>query len=127
MFGKLFLLGLMAGLAAGQDPGNKTIVINELVDQVVDSWKELLQLKGRVTVGNLAETFQTNVWGVPVTGHFDAKNGTLIGLDTLERTGNATSQAAEKFIVKAQLGFKDFGGVYDIYNFTYVLRTFSFP
>ncbi|XP_014276360.1 uncharacterized protein [Halyomorpha halys] len=100
-----------------------TVVINEAVDQLLDSAKFVLVQKGqnKIALKDLTKNFNTKIFGVNVPGTFAASAGLVQDLATLHRTGDVvlTTEGA-KMQLKFAMGFERLSLEYGHYDFKFM-------
>lgn len=113
----------LAAVVEGQSVSNDVVVMNEAVDQLLDSAKLALRLKGsnKIPMKNIEKTFKTKIFGIEVPGKFATSAGYLEDLASLHRTGDVTmSTEGNTLKLRASMGFGLLHVFFNHYDFSYL-------
>lgn len=119
MINMAFLSCIVLGLLAVGATAD-TVVINEAVDQLLDSAKFVLVQKGqnKLALKDLTKNFNVKIFGVNVPGTFTAAGGLVQDLATLHRTGDVVlTTEGPNMKLKFAMGFERLSLEYGSYNF----------
>nr|ATU83064.1 secreted venom protein family 5 protein [Pristhesancus plagipennis] len=104
LIGILFLTAVLGSCTAD------TVVLNQLMDQVIESMKMVINQGGmnELTVPDMNNDWHYRWHFIKLSGHANCHDGKARSLASLRRTGDATvTTVGNKAIVKVRLGFGD--------------------
>ncbi|KAF6201793.1 hypothetical protein GE061_004188 [Apolygus lucorum] len=82
-------------------------VINQAVDELLDSGREVLKSRGqdKIVIPNLDKTFDKKIWTTTIHGEFHASGGLFQDTTSIRRTGDVTMKTeGNKLTLSASMG-----------------------